>query len=238
MKMASRTSGRSRASRRRSRSRARSARRARSSATGWSAAAGASRSLAQSSSSSKGSSGERRTKKPEGAKLVGSVMGLPRFWPPVLYGAGVNSSLSGRSNKAAARLPPGPRGHLLLGHSPAFTRQRLGFLEQLAREYGDLVSFRLGPKRFVLLNHPRHVEALLSASSGDVRKHYLLRMNRLLLGDGLLVSEGDLWRRQRRLMQPAFQRERVEAYGRVMVEYAERMLSGWRDGEVRDVHAE
>src|SRR5436309_15698006 len=138
----------------------------------------------------------------------------------------------------STRLPPSPPGHLLLGHIPAFTRERLGFLERCAREYGDLVSFRLGPRRFVLLSHPQDVEALLVANSRHVRKHYLLRMNRLLLGDGLLVSEGDLWRRQRRLVQPAFQRERVEAYGRVMVEYAERMLSGWRDGEVRDVHAE
>ena len=90
----------------------------------------------------------------------------------------------------------------------------------------------------MLLSHPQDIEALLVANSRHVRKHYLLRMNRLLLGDGLLVSEGDLWRRQRRLVQPAFQPERVEAYGEVMVAYAERMLSGWQDGEERDLHAD
>jgi cytochrome P450 len=58
------------------------------------------------------------------------------------------------------------------------------------------------------------------------------------LGQGLLNSEGELWRRQRRLAQPAFHRQRINSYGEVMVSHAERMLATWKDGEIRDIHQE
>ncbi len=56
------------------------------------------------------------------------------------------------------------------------------------------------------------------------------------MGNGLLTSEGEVWKRQRRLAQPAFHRQRISAYGDVMVDYTERMISTWRAGEVRDIH--
>ncbi len=52
-----------------------------------------------------------------------------------------------------------------------------------------------------------------------------------MLGDGLLTSDGDFWRRQRRLAQPAFHRERIDNYAKTMVSYTERMLEDWHDGE-------
>ena len=65
-----------------------------------------------------------------------------------------------------------------------------------------------------------------------------LQANRDLLGKGLLISEGELWQRQRRLMQPAFHRDRIAGYGRTMVTSTERALGVWRDGETRDIHKE
>src|SRR5260370_7698668 len=59
-----------------------------------------------------------------------------------------------------------------------------------------------------------------------------------MTGNGLLVSEGEFWRRQRRLAQPAFHRERIEAYARIMTQYTERRLATWRDGDRRDAHIE
>ena len=58
------------------------------------------------------------------------------------------------------------------------------------------------------------------------------------LGQGLLTSEGDFWRGQRKLAQPAFHRERIAAYGQLMVDFTERMLESWADGQVRDVQAD
>jgi len=72
----------------------------------------------------------------------------------------------------------------------------------------------------------------------DFRKGKLGAERRLLLGNGLATSDGDYWRRQRRLAQPAFHRERIAAYGESMVAFTEEMTAAWRDGEVRDLHAD
>jgi len=87
-----------------------------------------------------------------------------------------------------------------------------------------------------LVNHPDLVEEVLVTRNRHFIKHFALRMTQTTLGNGLLTSEGEFWRRQRRLAQPAFHRDRIAGYAAVMVEYAERMLAGWADGQVRDVH--
>ena len=137
---------------------------------------------------------------------------------------------------ASPGTPPGPKGHWFLGNLPEFKRDRLGFFEDLHRGFGDAVAIRLGPRRrAIVLNHPDLVEEVLVAQNRHFIKHFALRSTRRTLGHGLLTSEGDFWRRQRRLAQPAFARDRVAAHAPVMVELAERMLATWRDGEARDV---
>jgi cytochrome P450 len=86
------------------------------------------------------------------------------------------------------------------------------------------------------LNHPDLVEEVLVTRNRSFIKHFALRQTRRTLGNGLLTSEGDFWRRQRRLAQPAFQRDRVESYGESMVAATERMLEGWRHGQTRNAH--
>jgi len=137
-----------------------------------------------------------------------------------------------------ARYPPGPRGHWLLGSLPAFRRDMLGFYAGLVRDHGDMVSYRLGPRPLVLAAHPDAIEEILVGQNRDFEKPYIYQFLRPLLGNGLLLSEGDFWLRQRKLMQPAFLKQRVEAYGPVMVEQAERLTAAWRDGATRDLHAD
>jgi cytochrome P450 len=91
---------------------------------------------------------------------------------------------------------------------------------------------------FYLLSHPDLIEYVLVDNNRNFTKTRILRRNRRLLGEGLLTSEGEFWRRQRRLAQPAFHRKRVAAYGEVMVAFAERSLEGWWDGQTIDVHEE
>jgi cytochrome P450 len=138
----------------------------------------------------------------------------------------------------ARAIPPGPPGTLLAGNLREFRQDMLGFYLRMSRQYGNLSSLRLGPRRIYLVNHPDLIEEVLVHQARNYRKHYALRMNRLLLGNGLLASEGGFWLRQRRLVQPAFTRERVAAYGAIMVDFAERMLQGWQPASVRDVHAD
>lgn len=133
-------------------------------------------------------------------------------------------------------IPPGPKGHFLSGHLPEMRRDLLGFYLRCARDYGDCTTLRFGTRRIFFVNHPLLIEQVLH--SRNFTKHYALRMNRLLLGNGLLTSEGDFWLRQRRLIQPVFQRERITSYAPDMTSFTERQIDAWRDGEVRDLHAE
>lgn len=138
---------------------------------------------------------------------------------------------------ARAPLPPGPKGNLILGVMPEFNRDTLGFIAR-CRGYGDVVSMRFLYITAYFLYHPDDIEYVVSTNAKNFIKSRTLRSPffQRLVGNGLLTSEGEVWKRQRRLAQPAFHRQRINSYGGVMADYAERMSSAWRDGEVRDIH--
>ncbi|HVS60378.1 MAG TPA: cytochrome P450, partial [Gemmatimonadaceae bacterium] len=142
-------------------------------------------------------------------------------------------------NKTADKLtPPGPRarfpGHMMV----EFLRRRLPFMVESAEKYGDIVFFRVGNERIYLFNHPDLIrDVLVTNQKNFVKSRALVRAKRVL-GEGLLTSEGEFHLRQRRLAQPAFHRDRIAAYGRSMVDYAERTSSRWRDSEQLDIHDE
>jgi cytochrome P450 len=140
--------------------------------------------------------------------------------------------------KTRSKLPPGPPGHFLVGNFPLGTRDPLKLLTQWAREYGDIFYYRAFATRVYFLNRPDLIESVLVTNSRDFIKGRGLQVNRRLFGNGLLTSEGDFWLRQRRLCQPAFHRDGLQAFSVQMVEYTERMLEGWHDGEVRDIQEE
>src|SRR5215470_1700443 len=109
-------------------------------------------------------------------------------------------------------LREGPRGPALLGNLGELNRDQLGFYTRCAREYGDVVPVRLGPRRGLLVYHPDAIEEILVTRSRDFVKSPGVRGLQRLLGNGLFLAEGDGWLRQRRLVQPAFHRQRVAAY--------------------------
>ncbi len=134
--------------------------------------------------------------------------------------------------------PPGPKGLPVVGNLFAYSRDPLGFLSRCSREYGDVVRLGFpGPPAY-LISHPDGVEYVLVKNNKNFVRDRYTRAELAILGNGLLVNEGDSWRRQRRLAQPAFHRRRVEAFGETMVSFTERMLDGWQDGDILDVHAE
>jgi cytochrome P450 len=139
----------------------------------------------------------------------------------------------------STRVPPaGPRGQWLLGNLREFSRDQLGFYARCAREYGDVVPIRLARARGLMVYHPDAIEEVLVVRSRDFTKTQGIRLLRALVGDGLFLAEGELWLRQRRLMQPAFHRQRIAAYGDVMTAYATRQADGWQDGAVLEIHDE
>jgi cytochrome P450 len=138
----------------------------------------------------------------------------------------------------ATLIPPGPKGKLLTGNLAELRRDTLDVFTRCAREYGDVAGIRFGLTRALVLSHPRLIEEVLVTNARNFTKHFGVRLLRGWFGNGLLTSEGEFWLRQRRLIQPAFGRERVPAYAAVMVELAERLAAAWRDGETRDVYAD
>lgn len=135
-------------------------------------------------------------------------------------------------------LPPGPPGHWLLGSLRDFGRERLGFFVRVARDFGDVTTFRLGPKRMLLVNRPELIEQVLVTDAKHYIKHFGTRVYTPVLGNGLVTSEGDFWLRQRRLSQPAFHRQRLMRYSEEMTRLAVAMGERWSAGTRCNVHDE
>ncbi len=126
-----------------------------------------------------------------------------------------------------------------LGVTFDLLRDPLGLLERMGREDGAISEMRYWRGSRVLLNDPALIEQVLVLQHQKFIKGVLLRLTaQRLLGQGLLTSEGELWRRQRRLAQPAFQRARLAAYAPAMVELTREQAADWRHGETHDMAAE
>ncbi|MBS2037910.1 cytochrome P450 [bacterium] len=125
---------------------------------------------------------------------------------------------------------PGPRGLEVLKTIFRFQRDPLTTLSDLTNRYGDIVRYRYGPFSVVLLNHPEAVQRMLQDNHPNYGKKNspFYKMMRHFLGDGLVTSDGDFWRRQRRLAQPAFGRKRLEGLAPLMVQCTQDMLDQWR----------
>jgi cytochrome P450 len=111
-------------------------------------------------------------------------------------------------------------------------------MEECAAAFGDITHFQVANIHAYLLNHPEMVEEVLVTNNRNFIKPRLLRDTAEVFGRGLLVSDGEFWLRQRRLVAPAFHRQRLASYGSIMTGYAERTVERWRDGETFDVHPE
>lgn len=120
----------------------------------------------------------------------------------------------------------------------ALRRDPLGYMERIASTYGDLAHLRVGPYKLVFINHPDLVHEVLVTKDASFIKGRALDQTRDVFGQGLLTSEGELHKRQRRLIQPAFHRRRIEGYADAMATDAAAAAARWRDGETVDVSRE
>ncbi len=126
--------------------------------------------------------------------------------------------------------PPGPRGHLLWGSLFDVQRDSLAFLQSVTSRYGDIVRYRVGWVRSYLITHPDYVRHVLQENHKNYSKNiYSFKMLRWVTGNGLITSDGAFWLRQRRLMQPAFHRQRIAALGPLMTGAADAMAQRWEE---------
>jgi cytochrome P450 len=140
------------------------------------------------------------------------------------------------ATKAPLANPPGPRGRFLIGSLIEISRDWLGFYKNCADEYGDVVRVHLAHVPVYLVVHPRDIETVLVTNAAKFTKSEDYRALARVLGRGLLTSEGDFWKRQRSLIQPAFHRQSIQAYAAVMTCAGGRMLDAWKEKSERNIH--
>ncbi len=139
---------------------------------------------------------------------------------------------------------PGPKGGPLFGNAMEFRRDLLGHLTRGMHQYGDVVGYPIGPRgtpmrlKIVAAHHPDDVHRVLSQTERTFTKDSIaFRAMKEMLGNGLLNSEGDEWRRQRRIVQPLFTPRRVDGYTALMAEESARTTAeAPTDGATVDAH--
>ena len=134
--------------------------------------------------------------------------------------------------------PPVRKGLPLVGLLPQFRKNPPAFLQNLQREHGDLVGYKLGPQVIHLVSKPEWIKDILVTNQTNFTKSRFLERAKVLLGEGLLTSEGEFHRRQRRLVQPAFHRDRLIGYASAMVQCTARTREQWTDGAELDMSRE
>ena len=134
------------------------------------------------------------------------------------------------------RFPPGFQRNLLWF---AFRRFRpanpILLFQHLAQEYGDIAHYKIGWNHIVFLNHPDYFREVLVVQNENFIKERTVQRTKMLLGAGMITSEGAQHRAQRQVAQPAFHRQRIPEYAGMMVKEASRMRDQWRPGEQRDL---
>ncbi|GAA3145264.1 hypothetical protein GCM10010521_35360 [Streptomyces rameus] len=137
---------------------------------------------------------------------------------------------------------PGPRGVPLLGNLPQWKSDTAQFLLRTQRDHGEVARMRLGPYTVHLVTDPDAVGRVLKENSGNYTRGVLYEQFRLVMGDGLLTTDGDYWKAHRRAVQPVFLRKAVTAIGPNVVRATQEMLDDWelraRRGEPVDLVTE
>src|SRR5947199_4943846 len=130
-------------------------------------------------------------------------------------------------DRRAGGSPPSPHGYPLVGAVPRMLPNAPRFCTRMMLEYNDLVRLDLGFGSIYLVTMPDHIQHVMVANHDNYWKGDVFERTRFLFGNGLVVNEGESWRRQRRLMQPAFAHRRVASLVPVMVDVVERRLAEW-----------
>lgn len=139
---------------------------------------------------------------------------------------------------AERRTPPGPPRRTTFGLLHKLTFDRLGLMNLAASQYGDAVRLSIGPKNLYLFNHPESAKHVLADNAANYSKGIGLVQAKRAIGDGLLTSDGELWRKQRKTIQPVFQAKRIAKQAGVIAEEANRLvdrLSRHQGGEPVDI---
>ena len=148
----------------------------------------------------------------------------------------VGNGVGGSAGKPAYRFPPGFQRNLLWFAWRRFRPANpIVLFQHLVEAYGDIAHYKIGWNHIVFLNHPDYIREILVVQNDNFVKERTVRRSKMLLGEGMITSEGAEHRTQRQVAQPAFHRQRIPEYASLMVAEAARMRETWRAGEERDI---
>src|SRR5439155_10430254 len=144
----------------------------------------------------------------------------------------------GHAHSRGMKQSAGPSAFRLLVELPSLRRDVLGRLVDWRARYGDVIRVPLTRPSLYQLSHPDDIKHVLATNALNYDKGGGLAHADLVLGSGLLTSHEPLHTQQRRIMQPAFQRERITSFVQLMGDVAGERLAAWKDGQVLDVPSE
>ena len=150
--------------------------------------------------------------------------------------------IGGVGKSSAGLVAPGPRGLPYFGSVFPAWRDPLSFFTSVQKDHGDVVRLKFGPYVYYLVSDPDVVKHVLVDNPKGYTKSRNYAGLKIMLGEGLLTSEGDHWRKQRKLAQPAFHRDKLAAFADQMSKATRDMLARWKaeptGAEVFDIHVE
>lgn len=150
----------------------------------------------------------------------------------------ISTSSTASTREEAWRPPVGPHGHWLFGTVREFRNDILGTMQKWVKEYGDAVRFRFFLSNYgYLFCHPDHNKHFFQDNNRNYTKLPSPTVGALvpLVGYGLLTSDGESWLRQRRLVQPAFHRQRIQSFSRIMTKATSRLIEAWQSHARQDL---
>ncbi len=139
----------------------------------------------------------------------------------------MTTAQTARPTASPPPLPPGPQGDPLIGNLRRFANMQPQMFVELRAEYGDIYHLRVTTRDVIFVGHPDMIKHVLVDNNRNYHKGFAYSKVAAFLGRGLLTSEGEFWRHQRRLAQPAFHHQRIEHFASTMVESTASMLAGW-----------
>lgn len=135
--------------------------------------------------------------------------------------------------------PPGLQHNLLWQAARRFRPANpIVLFSHLAKEYGDISHYKLGPKHIIFLNHPEYIREVMVVQHSNFIKERTQRRAKLLLGEGMITADGQTHRKQRQVAQPSFHRQRVPAYAQAVIERATSVREQWQVGSEVNIYRE
>lgn len=126
----------------------------------------------------------------------------------------------------------------IFGSMKEYVADPIGFIGKHQQEFGDIFQFRLAHRKLTVICNPAEVQHILQTNHRNYIKSLAYRKLQLLLGQGLFTSEGEFWLRQRRLAQPAFHKEQIAGYARIISVLTQEMIERWKAHDSLSINTE